>query len=68
LLELRYEIVPYPLYSLDLDTLGFFVPKYKKMTCKKEISNYEVIDKTSAYFTELNKSHYMNRIKKIENR
>jgi len=27
-----------------------------------------VIDKTNAYFTELNKSHYMNGIKKIENR
>jgi len=39
----------------------------KWLAGKKFESNYEVIDQTNVYFAELNKSHFMNRIKKIEN-
>jgi len=67
-LELHHEIVPHPPYSPDLALADYLFPNMKKwLAGKKFESNYEVIDQTNVYFAELNKSHFMNRIKKIEN-
>jgi len=66
LIELCYKIPHFP-YSSDLASSDYLFPYEKWFAGKKFGTNYEMIDKTNTYFAELNKSHYMDGIKKIEN-
>lgn len=70
LFELRYEIVPHPPYSPDLAPSDYYLfPNLKNFLAgKKFASNSEVISETNAYFAELDKSYFMEGIKKLEHR
>ena len=58
LVESRYELLPYPPYSLDLVSCDFFLfPNLKKILAGQKFeSNEEVIVATEAYFAGLEKT------------
>lgn len=70
LFELRYEVLPHPPYSPDLAPSDYYLfPNMKKwLAGKRFASNDEVITQTTAYFEDLDKSYYMDGIKKLEHR
>jgi len=70
LVELRYELLSHPPYSLDLAPCDFFLfPNMKKwLGGKRFTSNEEVIVETEAYFAEFDKSYFLDGLKKLEYR
>src|ERR1700712_1634247 len=70
LVNLGYELLPHPPYSPDLAPCDFFLfPNMKKwLGGKRFASNEEVITETEAYFTEFEKSYYLEGLQKLENR
>lgn len=68
--ELGYELLPHPAYSPDLAPCDYFLfPNLKKWLGGKRFgSNEEVITETNAYFESLEKSYYLEGIKKLEKR
>lgn len=68
--ELRYELLPHPAYSPDLAPCDYYLfPNLKKWLGGKRFeSNEEVITETNAYFESLEKTYYLERIKKLEKR
>jgi len=64
----NYEIVLHLPYSPNLTPSSYFFSNEKIAFVKIRFeSNDEVIDKTNAYFAELDKLHYTDKIKKLEN-
>ncbi|GBP35549.1 Histone-lysine N-methyltransferase SETMAR [Eumeta japonica] len=68
--ELRYELLPHPEYSPDLTPCDYYLfPNLKTwLSGKRFESNEEVITETSAYFESLEKTYYLEGIKKLEKR
>ncbi|GBP09164.1 Histone-lysine N-methyltransferase SETMAR [Eumeta japonica] len=68
--ELRYELLPHPAYSPDLDPCDYylFLNLKKWLGGKRFESNEEVITETNAYFESLEKTYYLEGIKKLEKR
>lgn len=68
--ELRYELLPHPAYSPDLAPCDYYLfPNLKKWLGGKRFeSNEEVITETNAYFESLEKTYYLEGIKKLEKR
>jgi len=60
LVELGYELLPHPPYSLDLAPFDFFLfPNLKKsLAGQKFSSNEEVVAATEAYFADLEKKYF----------
>ncbi|QQP51330.1 Mariner transposase [Caligus rogercresseyi] len=65
--ELRYELLPHPPYSPDLAPSDYFLfPNLKKrLAGKRFYSNNEIISQTNTYFEDLEKSYFLEGIKKI---
>ncbi|XP_045500072.1 histone-lysine N-methyltransferase SETMAR-like [Colias croceus] len=70
LVELCYELLPFPPYSPDLAPGDFFLfPNLKKSLAGNRYgSNQEVIAATKAYFTEFEKTYFSDGLKKLEHR
>jgi histone-lysine N-methyltransferase SETMAR len=70
LIELGFELVSNPPYSPDLAFFDFFLfPNLKKSLAGKRFgSNEEVIDATEAYFASLDKSYFLDSLKRLEQR
>ena len=70
LVELRYELLPHPLYSPDLAPCDFFLcPNMKKWLGGMRFkSNEEVIAATEVYFAEFDKPYFLYGLKKLEYR
>lgn len=68
--ELGFELVPHAPYSPDLAPSDFFLfPNLKKWLAGKRFStNEEVIDTVNGYFADLEKSYFLDGMKKLENR
>jgi len=68
--KLGYELLPHPAYSPDLAPSDYFLfPNLKKWLGGKRFgSNEEVIAETNAYFEGLEKTCYLEGIKKLEKR
>ncbi|QQP58373.1 Putative mariner transposase [Caligus rogercresseyi] len=68
--ELRYELLPHPPYSPDLAPSDYFLfPNLKKWPAGKRFySNNEIISQTNKYFEDLEKSYFLEGIKKLEKR
>ncbi|GBP57373.1 Histone-lysine N-methyltransferase SETMAR [Eumeta japonica] len=68
--ELRYELLPHPAYSPDLAPCDYYLfPNLKKWLGGKRFeSNKEVVTETNAYFESLEKTYYLEGIKKFEKR
>ena len=68
--ELGYELLPHPLYSLDLAPCDFFLfPNLKTLLAGQKIeSNEEVIVTTKAYFADLQKTCFSDGLKKLQHR
>lgn len=68
--ELRYELLPHPAYSPDLAPCDYYLfPNLKKWLGGKRFeSNKEVITETNGYFESLEKTYYLEGIKKLEKR
>ncbi|XP_018316263.1 histone-lysine N-methyltransferase SETMAR-like [Mycetomoellerius zeteki] len=68
--EFRYELLPHPVYSPDLAPCDYFLfPNLKKwFGGKRFITREQFIAETEAYFEGLNKSYYLDGLKKLENR
>lgn len=68
--DLRFEVVPHAPYSPDLAPSDYFLfPNLKKwLGGRRFSSNDEVKAETTAYFAELDSSHYADGIKKLESR
>ncbi|KAG5339007.1 SETMR methyltransferase, partial [Acromyrmex charruanus] len=61
--EFRYELLPHPAYSPDLDY--FLFPNLKKWFGEKRfITREQLIAETEAYFERLDKSYYSDGLKK----
>ena len=60
LYELEYELVPHPLYSLDLASSDYFLftNLKKQLGGKRFSSNDEINEQTNAYFKDLEKSYF----------
>ena len=69
-LELRYELLPHPPYSSDLDPSNYFLfPNLKKwLGVKSFYSNDEIISQTNTYFEDLEKFYLLEGIQKLEKR
>ena len=65
--ELRFELLPHPSYSLNLDPSDIFLfPNIKKWLVGKRFeSNKGVNNKTEAYFEKLPKSYFLEDLKKL---
>jgi len=70
LVELGYELLPHPQYSLDLAPCDFFLfPNLKKSHAgHKFASNGEVVAATEVYFADLEKTYFSDGLKKLEHR
>jgi len=70
LMELGFQLVPHPLYSLDLAPSDYYLfPNMKKwLAGRRFYSNEEVTAETNAYFAELCQSSYSEGINKLEQR
>jgi len=70
LVELCYELLSHPLYSLDLAPCDFYLfPNMKKwLGGKRFTSHEEFIAETEAYFAEFDKLYFLNDIKMLEYR
>ena len=70
LVEFGYELPPHPPYSPDLAPCDFFLfPNLKKsLAGQKFESNEEIIAATEAYFADLQKTFFLDGLKKLENR
>ncbi|EGI60951.1 Histone-lysine N-methyltransferase SETMAR, partial [Acromyrmex echinatior] len=70
LVELGYELLPHPPYSPDLAPCDFFLfPNLKKsLAGQKFQSNEEVIAATEVYFADLEKTYFLDGLKKLEHR
>lgn len=68
--KLGYELLPHPAYSPDLAPCDYFLfPNMKKWLGGKRFgSNEEVITETNDYFEGLEKTYYLEGIKKLEKR
>lgn len=68
--ELSFELVPHPPYSPDLAPSDYYLfPNLKRWLCGKQFhTNEEVEFETDAYFGQLDKSYFLEGIKKLENR
>ena len=68
--KLGYELLPRPAYSPDLASCDYFLfQNLKKCLVGKRFgSNEEVITETNAYFERLEKTYYLEGIKKLEKR
>jgi len=68
--KLGYELLLHPAYSPDLAPCDYFLfPNLKKWLGGKRFgSNEEVITETNAYFESLEKSYFLEGIKKLEKR
>ena len=66
--ELRYELLPHPPYSQDLDPSDYFLfPNRKKwLGGNRFYSNDEIISETNTYFEDLEKSYFLEGIQKLE--
>ena len=67
--EFRYELLPHPAYSSDLTPCDYFLfPNLKKWFGGKRFTTKEqLIAETKAYYEELDKSYYLDGLKKLEN-
>ncbi|EFN77918.1 Histone-lysine N-methyltransferase SETMAR, partial [Harpegnathos saltator] len=65
--KLGYELLPHAAYSPDLAPCDYFLfPNLKKWLGGKRFgSNEEVITETNAYFEGLEKTYYLEGIKKL---
>ena len=70
LFDLLYEILPHPLYSLDLSPPDYFLfPNMKTSLGGKRFSlNEEIIAATIEYFEGFDKNYFLEGIKKLEYR
>jgi len=70
LVELGYELLPHPPNTPDLAPCDFFLfPNLKKsLAGQKFASNEEVVAATEAYFADLKKTYFSDRLKKWEHR
>ena len=68
--DLRFELLPYPPYPLDLAPLDFylFTDLEKMLQGKRFSSDDEVIAATEAYFEAKDKSFYKKGIESLEKR
>ena len=68
--EFRYELLPCPAYLPDLAPCDYFLfPNLKKWFEGKRFTTKEqLIAETEAYFEGLDKSYYLECLKKLENR
>ena len=66
--ELHFELLPHPLYSLDLAPRDYylFADLKRMLQVKRFGSNEEVISETEAYFEAKNKSFYKKDIGMLE--
>ena len=66
--ELGYKLLPHPSYSPDLAPSDYFLlPNLKKWLGEKRFdSNDEIISQTNIYFEDLDKSYFLEGIKKLE--
>ena len=69
IIELGYELLPYPPYSPDLAPSDYFLfPKLKKWLGGKRFdSNDNIISQTKAYFEDFEKSYFLEGIKNWRN-
>ena len=70
LVELGYELLPYPPYSSDLAPCNFFLfPNLKKSFAGQKFeSNEEVIAAKEAYFAVLQNTYFSGGLKTLEHR
>jgi len=70
LVKLGYELLPHPQYSPDLAPCDFFLFPNLKMSLagQKFASNEVVVAATEAYFADLEKTYFSDRLKKLEHR
>ena len=66
--ELSFELLPYPLYSLDLASSDYwlFADLKKMLQGKRFGSNEELIAETEAYFESKDESFYKKGIEKLD--
>jgi histone-lysine N-methyltransferase SETMAR len=68
LMELGFQLIPHPLYSLDLAPSDYYLfPSMKKwLAGRRFYSNEEVNAEMNAYFAELCQSYYSEGMNKLE--
>lgn len=70
LMEIGFQLLSHPPYSPDLAPSDYYLfPNLKKWLAEKKLySNEEVIAETNGYFSDLDKSYYLEGINKLEQR
>ena len=69
LVESGYELLTHPPYSPDLATCDFFLfSNLKKSLAGQKFESNEVIAATEAYFADLQKTYFLDGLKKLEHR
>jgi len=68
LVELGYKLLHHPPYSPDLTPCDFFLfPNLKKSLAGQNFaSNEEIVAATQAYFADLEKTYFLDGLKKLE--